>query len=220
MSPPTPMSYSNPECDFSTPPGIPTFELLLKSLELHNQSNHETTKSEISSRVEKLRRPVLTTGMSESEWTFFIHKWNRYMRHTKLSSGQQLDELWACMDTDVERLAFNDGVTATTTEDLLLSLKTLAVTELHPSVHVMALHAMKQNVGETVKAFSARVKGIATNCNLSKICSSDKCSEKVSFLEETCYHVVLTGLEDACLREKVLTQAMLNNVKDLPSIVT
>ena len=74
MSPPTSMSCSNPECDSSTPSGIPMFELGLKSLELHNQSNHAAIKPQASSRVKKLKRPVLTTGMRESEWTFFMHK--------------------------------------------------------------------------------------------------------------------------------------------------
>lgn len=124
------------------------------------------------------------------------------------------------MDADVERLAFNDGLTATSTTDLLAGLKNLAVTELHPSVHVMALHEMRQARGESAKAFSARVKGIATNCILVKKYTKNSCDEQVSFLEETCYHVVLSGLQDTALREKVLTQAMLNNVTDLPSLIT
>ena len=66
--------------------------------------------------------------MSESEWTFFIHKWDRYTRNAKLSDTQKLDELWACMDADVERLAFNDGLTANSTNELLTGLKKLAVT--------------------------------------------------------------------------------------------
>ena len=220
MSPPAPMECSSPECTFVTPAGIPTFELTLKCLELHNQASHSYAKSDGHGKTEKLRRPIVNTGMSESEWTFFIHKWDRYTRNTKLSDTQKLDELWACMDADVERLAFNDGLTATSTNELLTGLKKLAVTELHPSVHVMALHEMRQARGESAKAFSARVKGIATNCNLVKKCTKTSCNEQVSFLEETCYHVVLAGLQDTNLREKVLTQAMLNNVTDLPSLIT
>ena len=163
---------------------------------------------------------MVNTGMSESEWTFFVHKWERYSRHAKLSEAQKLDELWACMDADIERLAFNDGLTANTANDLLVGLKKLSVTELHPSVHFMALHQMRQARGESTKAFSARVKGTANNCNLVKKCTKASCTEQVSFLEETCYHVVLAGLQDVNLLEKVLTQAMLNNVTDLPSLIT
>ena len=220
MSPPTPMACTSNACEFETPPGIPTYELVLKCLEVHNQASHNSPKSENSNKTEKLRRPMVNTGMSESEWTFFVHKWERYTRHAKLSEAQKLDELWACMDADIERLAFNDGLTANTTTDLLVGLKKLSVTELHPSVHVMALHEMRQARGESTKAFSARVKGTANNCNLVKKCTKASCNEQVSFLEETCYHVVLAGLQDAQLREKVLTQAMLNNVTDLPSLIT
>ena len=46
---------------------------------------------------------------------------------------------------------------------------------------------------------------------------------KISFLEETCYYVtinheVVKVVANASLREKVVTQAMLNNGKNLPSL--
>ena len=78
---------------------------------------------------------------------------------------------------------------------------------------------MKQQDGETVKAFSARVKGTASNCNLTKTCFKTGCTQTNSFLEETCYHVVMSGISDIDLNEKVLTQAMLGNVKDLSSLL-
>ena len=46
--------------------------------------------------------------------------------------------------------------------------------------------------GESTKAFSARIRGTATNCKLEKTCMRASCSELVSFVEETCFHVVLT----------------------------
>ena len=41
----------------------------------------------------------------------------------------------------------------------------------------------------------------------------------MSFLEETCYHAVLTGILSDDLREKVLTQAMVGTVKNLPTLL-
>ena len=46
--------------------------------------------------------------------------------------------------------------------------KLSSYTVLHPSVHVIALHSMTQQEGETTKSFAARVKGAAGNCYLSK----------------------------------------------------
>ena len=116
-------------------------------------------------------------------------------------------------------MAFQDGISHTDPKDLLNAFKTLAVTTVHPALHVVSLHETKQLSEESVKAFCARVKGIARNCNLEKLCTKALCNESVSFVEETCFHVVLTGLLDQDIKEKVLTQAMVGNVKDLPTLV-
>ena len=116
----------------------------------------------------KPKRPTVSPGMSEAEWDFFIHRWNRYKRQTNLSGQSLVDELWATLDIELERLAFHDNLKATGADDLLVEIKKLAVTVLHPSVHIVALHEMKQEQDETTKVFSARVKGTASNCNLKK----------------------------------------------------
>ena len=217
MSPPQQMNCSNLGCEYVTPPSIPSYELVLKALDLHIKSAHNHSNDNV--KVEKPKRPSLTTNMSESDWTFFIHKWERYKRQTKLSDSQLIDELWACLDNDLERLAFNDGSDSNSLPNLLDTLKTLAVTTLHPSVHIVTLHKLQQSETESTKAFSARVKGIANNCKLTKKCPKTGCLEDVSFVEETCYHVTMAGLINEELRKKVLTQAMLGTVKDLPTLL-
>ena len=105
MSPPQQMSCSNLGCEYVTPPSIPSYELVLKALDLHIRSAHSSNHSNDNVKIEKPKRPSLTTNMSESDWTFFIHKWDRYKRQTKLSDAQLIDELWACLDNELERLA-------------------------------------------------------------------------------------------------------------------
>ena len=222
MAPPPQMECSNEECEFSTPANIPSYELVLKALELHTMSVHSSQQSQtqtVSAKTEKPKRPSLSTGLSESEWAFFLTRWERYVRQTKVSGQALVDELWSCMDSDLEKLAFGDSTPYSDQESLLKKIKTLAVTTLHPSLHAVALHQMKQNVSESTKAYSTRVRATAYNCCLEKACSRDGCSEKVSFVEETCYHVVLAGLQDTDMRDRALTQAMLGTIKDLPSLL-
>ena len=66
------MTCSFPDCGFSTPANIPTYELVIKTLEMHVQSAHmlarpTNTVSDHSSKTEKPKRPTLTSGMSESD---------------------------------------------------------------------------------------------------------------------------------------------------------
>ena len=220
MAPPPGIDCSDAECSYTTPANIPSYELILKALELHVKTAHtKQVSGQANQKTEKPKRPSISTGLSESEWTFFISKWERYVRQTKVEGQQLLDELWNCMDEDLEKLAFGDNMVATGAQDLLSKIKCLAVTTIHPSLHVVNLHKMTQNHDEPTKAFSARVRAVAVNCELKKPCSNGACSEIVSYIEETCYHVVMAGLVDADMKDRALTQAMLGAISDLPTLV-
>ena len=220
MAPAIPCTF--PGCAFTTPASLSS-EVAMQILQLHRQDNHGEARpapiAQNNSKMERPARPAVTSGMSESDWNFFLHEWQRYTRQTCIAGATLRDELWSCMEPDLRMLAFSEGTASVTEKDLLKQIKDLAVTVLHSSVHVVALHQMTQQEGETVKAFSARVKGTASNCTLAKTCPKDTCNQVISYVEETCYHVVMAGLRDEALKEKVLTQAMLNNVKDLSSLI-
>ena len=220
MTPPPTMPCSFPECEFATPASIPTYELVLKALELHvNTAHGPVSNAKPIVKVEKPKRPNISCNMSESDWTFFEHKWNRYQRQSGISGQQVTDEIWACLDADIERLAFQDGLSSSDPTTLLEHVRNLAVTTVYPALHVVSLHEKKQSADESIKQFSARVRGIAKNGKLSKQCTKTGCQEQVSFIEETCCYVVMTGIHSEDLKEKVLTQAMIGNVKDLASLI-
>ena len=71
MAPPTPMTCSAPGCEFVTPAAIPTYEYVIKALDLHVQSAHTGSSRALTPKTEKPKRPALTTNMSESDWVFF-----------------------------------------------------------------------------------------------------------------------------------------------------
>ena len=219
MTPPPTMPCSSPGCTFETPASIPTYEYVIKALELHVQSAHSLQNRNNQTKREKPKRPTLCTNMTESDWVFFQHKWTRYQRLSQIQGTALIDELWACLESDLKRLAFHDGVEESDPDKLLAAIKNLAVTTVHPSLQVISLHEAKQATDETVKAFSARVRGIAKNCELTKTCTKANCDEKVSFLEETCYNAVMTGVRDDELRQKILTQAMMGTVHNLPTLL-
>ena len=131
-----------------------------------------------------------------------------------------LDELWSCMKGDLKRLAFDQGGKDNLTTEILMIARiySLAVLELHTAVHTIHLHEAKQNKEESTKAFAARVQGIASSCNLTKLCT---CREPVtvSFMEETVYHVVLAGLRDTEMQERCLAAAYLKSVTNLQQLL-
>lgn len=171
-----------------------------------------------AARVDKRPRPEAPPEMSEHDWRFFLSEWAAYKWVTGVKDRTMLDELWSCMTVDLRCLAFDQGdMDSLNTEGQMLTrIKTLAVSVLHEAVHTVALHDAKQAVGESTKAFAARVRGIASNCNLAKDCT---CGQKVSFLEETVYHAVLAGLGDQEMQERCTSAAILKTITDITSLV-
>ena len=98
-------------------------------------------------------------------------------------------------------------------------IRSWAITVQHKAVHTVQLHSAKQQPHESVKAFAARVRGIASNCGLKKKCSCTPATD-VSYLEETVHDVVLTGLRDQDLQEKCTAQALLGNISDIQTLVS
>ena len=99
-----------PECQSSTTAQLSS-EAALQLLILLRQDAHQVadpppaqaqpqSPSSIA-RVEKQTRPAVNAGMSESDWSFFLHKWVRYSRQTGIKDEVLWDELWYCMETDL-----------------------------------------------------------------------------------------------------------------------
>ena len=197
---------------------------MLEFLRLHTTQAHAgvtqpgTPSSRPTTKVDKRPRPTIQEDMSEHDWRFFLSEWKDYTRATGISDQNLLDELWSCMSPDLRRLAFDQGGKdeLDTEEKMLSRIRNLAVSVLHAAVHTVSLHEAQQTPTESTKAFAARVRGIATNCNLVKKCV---CTKEVTFLDETVYHVVLAGLQDRDMQERALSAAILKTITDISSLV-
>ena len=77
MAPPASMECSKGECQFSTPEGIPTWELLMQCMNNHTQAVHPTpaavqpeaqAQGQAKPRAEKVPRPQIKLGVSQDEF--------------------------------------------------------------------------------------------------------------------------------------------------------
>ena len=220
------MDCSAPECGYSTPRGMETHTLALEALKLHIQTAHPPLPAaghveRPASKVDKRQRPEARMEMSEHDWRFFESEWADYKSATRIGGSNLLNELWSCMTDDLRRLAFDQGGKESLTNETLMTghMKQLAVTVLHAAVHTVTLPEARQMPEETTKAFAGRVRGIANDCALSKVCTSRTCNTTVSFLEETVYHMVLAGLQDREMQERCLSAAILGRINNIASLV-
>ena len=229
MAPPPQQACSAPGCEFQTPQDMPTWQLVMNSLNQHTTvahpqpiNNADNNVSLVRPKPAPIQRPEIDLGTTESEWNFFKAEFERYKRTTAISGQTALDELWHCQSKQLRVLVQSDSSVATLdTEDKLMDkLKSLAVTTLHSAVHLIALRDLKQNQGESIRAFIARARAVASNCGLSKTCTADACQEEVSFVEETLFGVVLAGLFDGNIQQRILSLAAMKTITTLEQMAT
>ena len=103
---------------------------------------------------------------------YFQSRWGDYVRATKLTAGpDRVIQLLECCDEQLRRdLTRNAGGTLAggTEEETLAAIKRLAVREENVMVARVALHHMKQDRDESVRAFAARLRGQAGVCKYTK----------------------------------------------------
>ena len=132
MAPPTPLECSNADCDFTTPQGCPTWEIMANLLQQHTQAVHSAGAQQggsTVSKLEKLPRPVFSLNMTESQWSFKRMQWDNYIKQSTVPESVKLMQLQAACDEALRQRIFDTGAYASlTTEELFLKkMKELAL---------------------------------------------------------------------------------------------
>ena len=84
------------------------------------------------------------------------------MRATKLSGADKLIQLLECCDKQLRRYLTRNArgtLTEKSEEEVLAAMKVLAVREENVMVARVTLHNMKQDRGEPIRAYRARLRG-------------------------------------------------------------
>ena len=224
MSPPLAKSCYVPECTYTTPQGIPSYELILKDLEMHVKYAHkgatpaQETHGGGNAKADRLPRPSIGEGVTEADWAHFLDKWNRYKRSALQGVSDQYvtDQLWACCESSLETAIYNNGVNSETNEtNLLEAMKRLAVRVQNNLVNVVKFLDLTQDQDETAGAYTARLKGNASICNFTIKCKSVTCDKMSSYSDQMVSHQLVRGLADPSIQEQILSHAADNPGLDL-----
>ncbi|RLJ22719.1 hypothetical protein DJ031_00325, partial [bacterium endosymbiont of Escarpia laminata] len=152
-----------------------------------------------AAKVERVKRPTVTSAGSSEEWDYFLVRWRDYVEATKVSGKDRIIQLLECCDEqlrkDVTRsIGMGRTLTDRPEEEILTLVRTLAVREENTMVARVTLHNMRPDRDETVRSFSARIRGQAGVCKFSLPCPN--CTQTVNYTEEVLRDVVIRGLED------------------------
>ena len=189
------------------------------------QQGQTSTEGASKSKPAKLDRPKVELDMTEPEWGLFVAEWGRYCRSCKLSESQEkVDQLWGCLSPALKRAAAGDGLEGVTDDVAFLgSVKRLAVKKHNPVVAQVKFLSTGQDRDEPVNSYVARLRGTAQQCNfvMSSLCSSPSCSvsTEVSYADRMISHMLVRGMEDLGMQEKVLTTVAEKGEQSLSQLV-
>ena len=167
MSPPSVKKCYIEDCPYTTTQGLPNFELVMKDLDMHLRSVHmvaagsQSNNQGGSNKADRLPRPTISEGVTETDWAHFLDKWNRYKRSALQGVTQQYvtDQLWACCEPSLEAAVYNNGINSDTDEQLLLNtMKKLAVRTQNTLVNIVRFLDLSQDQDESASSFTARLK--------------------------------------------------------------
>ena len=97
---PTPKTCEYSECDWKCE--AENLETYLGLYKIHVEAKHKT--AQVSTKVEKAKRPELASEVSDEDWAYFKSRWLEYKKATNLTSAEDiLVQLMECCCEQLRR---------------------------------------------------------------------------------------------------------------------
>ncbi len=158
-----------------------------------------------AAKVEKVKRPTISTAGTSEGWSYFESRWSEYVDATKITGRDKVVQLLECCDEplrkDLTRSA-GGSLTNKTAEEVLVAIKRLAVREENTMVARVTLQDMRQDRDEPVRGFSARLSGQAGVCKYLIKCPN--CDHNVNYTDAIVRDVLARGICDHDIRLDLL----------------
>ena len=198
-----------PDCDYCTDDveAILVAALLSAHTTIHlgggnNQSSHI--------RPPPMERPKLLPNCPRADWEVFVAKWRSFKAATGVASDKMVHQLLGCLDSELSSLVYNEHASPETLEEkqLIDLVKKVSVKPENIWIARELLHTMKQDVGEPVTSYAARLRGQARLCGFKAEvqCARAGCNQlnTYDFTDTVVMGNLVRGLSDNEIKSIVL----------------
>ena len=146
-----------------------------------------------------------------------------FKRGTDLTPDETVQQLFQCCSEELGDAIIKGypDATAGTEGNLLAVMKRLAVVPVARVVRRMEVLSLKQDLGESVRNYQARITGKAKTCGYSMTCSRTGCNAINDFTDVIVKDVLVHGLVDEEIRKDVVGWAEVDdkNVEETTTFV-
>ncbi len=192
-------------CEYETPDVDPVVAAALITAHSTSHQAPWTRASSQPARVKKVKRPSISPAGTTEDWHYFMTRWADYVKATKLEGTDKVIQLLECCDEQLRKdLTRNAGgsLAGMTEDEVFEAIKTLAIREENTMVARVALHNMRPERDEPIRAFGARLRGQASICKFTQQCPD--CERAVNYTEAMIKDVLCRGLEDSGIQMDLL----------------
>ena len=185
-----------------------SLETCIALMQLHQTNVHESGGAR--QRPPKMPRPELAQDITEEDWHVFTKRWELFCRGTSLAPQQISAQLLACCEPTLHTALLREdpGIADKPEADILSSMKRLSVLKVALCARRAALLCTRQDPGEPVRQYVARLRGRANVCQwqASGPCSEPECegATVVDYTDELVKLVLLNGLAEEEIRKEIL----------------
>ena len=161
----------------------------------------------------KPERPVIELHSTDGDWAVFLDAWSRYKDMCEMTDPVVIrNELRITCTPELNRLLFDlmgpETLNTATEEQLLQQIKLITVRGLHKEVYRQEFHSMRQEEGETITHFLARLRAVARFCGFVVVCPNEKnCGWQVNYSSDMVAGQMVAGLANAEHQSKILAEA-------------
>ena len=146
------------ECQYSTPEGVPTWELVVELLKLHRQPPQVDGQAvSTKPRAEKVPRPQIKLGIGQDDFSYFKNRWTSYKRSCGITDETETrDQLLAACHENLKRDLFScigSKLEKLTEQQMFHEIEKLAVLSQNNLVNVVHLLALSQDREEPIRVF-------------------------------------------------------------------
>ena len=208
---------SVPGCTYTTRDTVDdatTLQDKLTVLRIHADSVHSATpvQSNAGSSVRaKMDPPKLHAGSDVQAWDQFTARWEIFKTTMNITAGSSM-WLFNCLDGELGDAVLQANIGTLpkdmSEQDLLKSIKTLAVKKESKLVHRIKLGRASQPSGVPIRNHLATLKGLARQCEYTIKCTN--CNTMVDFSQEVIQDQLIRGLNDPDIVSDLLGDVTVN----------
>ena len=93
-----------PNCEYET--ADVSDSIILKLLDMHSSCHTNPagpTHTNAPTKVERVRRPIVTSAGTSEEWTYFLTRWTEYATATGVGGKDRIIQLLECCDEGLRK---------------------------------------------------------------------------------------------------------------------